>query len=144
MCVCVCVCASLQLRDRKDCKVSLSASYLEIYNEAVFDLLTARMTGGTVTGGLVGGRPVLASKDLGIKWDPAHVSVGPVGTHTHAHTHAHTHISGQRPGTYRHTNALATCRAEVAYYDQCVCVCVCACVCVYTGFLRTRSQGGTV
>ncbi|GFH33785.1 kinesin-like protein, partial [Haematococcus lacustris] len=49
-----------------DAQFSLSASYLEIYNEGVFDLLTPRAAGGE---GLAGGRAVNAAKDLPLKWD---------------------------------------------------------------------------
>lgn len=36
-----------QAKERSDAKFSLSATYLEIYNEAVFDLLTSRHTGSS-------------------------------------------------------------------------------------------------
>ncbi|GFH33086.1 kinesin-like protein, partial [Haematococcus lacustris] len=44
-----------QISERQDAQFSLSASYLEIYNEGVFDLLTPRAAGGE---GLAGGRAV--------------------------------------------------------------------------------------
>lgn len=44
-----------QIKGRSDAKFSLSASYLEIYNEAVYDLLTSRHAGGVGSLGAQGG-----------------------------------------------------------------------------------------